>query len=773
MACSYIINGDFAAPTVADLPFLDTMPELPPLPPLDPLPEWTVSDVQAAPEAVAADPVAPVDAVTVDAVPYYDSPTPGVVQQVMELTGSLAFSSQTNALESIEQLATYAAAFTPVTAPAIPVTAVSAPTLSDAPAAPDLTSNFGSLPDAPAEPGAPALSVGDAPVYDVVAPSLLDLPFPDPLTAIEPVEPTLDQIAFVSSPDFTLPPVPTLVELNIPDAPLVVLPLFDSTLAPKPAAPDVAFAYEEVAYESTLLTEMNARMAQLVLTDTETGVAASVEQALQDRAAGREDALTQRAVGEASRLMAVRGISIPQATMTRIVQQALQGGLQRSASLQREIAINKAQLWQQSLRFAVESGIALESRMIDKYNEAQERALEAAKVTVSTEIAFFNAQVVMYNADVQAYGVRAQVFKTRIQAALAQLDVYRAQIDAERAKSEINVQKVAIYKSQVEAVRAVVEVYNTQVDAAKVQVSAGQSLVETYRARVAAFAAHVDAKNYDYQGYAAKMQAQAAKARLMAGQVQGYHARVTAYETLVKAKIGVQELAFKQANEFPLEVYKAKLDAYRSGTQAVAEQLRAQVSVFGAKVRAFAVQEGVKSELVDAQLAVVRANAEGAMAEASALIQAGQANLQVATQAADIAQSNVRAAGQLAGQLSAAAIAAQSVHAAITENGSYAVANHTGLSASNATSTNTLNSNSESSSNNDSVSATSGVSNNTSVTNSYGRSYNRGVSNTTSTARSVQNHTSNSIVNHAMEEARTTNNLTVSNECVDRTIHSD
>lgn len=758
-----------SVPAIPDIP---PLVDLPALPTLDPLPDWSAPSGEVAPPAEL---VPPADEVHVDPVPpvdYIEGAAPGIVEGIMNMTGNLASSSQSAAINALGALANYAAAFTPVTAQPIPVNPVSMPVIGDAPSAPSLNADFGTAPDAPADPGGVTLDVGTPPAYDVAEPMLSDFVLPDPLAATMPQEPTLAALADPLEPDFTLPAVPSLVELQIPDAPAITLPVFDSSLVGRPDAPSVAFSYAEVDYQSQLLSAMQASLLTNVMDDTATGLNAAVEADLATRAAGREDALTKRATGEAQRMIKARGFRVPPSTMTRMVEQAVQGGLVRTASLGRDIAILRAQLAQQNMRFCLEGAVSLESRMIDKHNAAQARALEAAKVMATAEVQIFNAQVQLYNADVTAFGIRAQVFRSRLEAALAVIDVFKAQIEAERAKGEINKQKVLIYKAQIEGVKAIVDTYKSRVEAATQRIVAQRSTVEAFRARVGALEAEITAKQSEYDAYAAKMKVRSEQAQIFAKQVDAYRVRVGAYDTLVKAKVGVQSLKFKQLNEFPLELYRAKLDAYRVGSQAAVERLSSTVGVFRSRIRAFAVQESAKSDSVDGQIKVAQSQAEAYVAEAEQLLRAGQANLSLAEGVAQTAQNNVRTAGQLGGQLAAAAVAAQSVHATISETGSYGVNNSSNDSSSDNTQQTSLNSTGNSSSNNTSVTANNGTSRNVTVSNSHGRSYNRGISNTSSTNKSNVTSTQHSSINTNVIDSRNQFGYYTSSECIERHIES-
>jgi hypothetical protein len=167
-----------------------------------------------------------------------------------------------------------------------------------------------------------------------------------------------------------------------------------------------------------------------------------------------------------------------------------------------------------------------------------------------------------------------------------------------------------------------------------------------------------------------------------------FKSRADAFGTLVSAKLSEQNLNFKQLQEFPLEIFKQRNLSYQTGIQAEAERLKALVSVFDTKVKSFATLEGAKGEHTKAEVEVIKATTAVYTSQASLAIQAGEANLRAATSAAETAQTSLRAAGQITGQLAAAALSARSVHASISSG----VSNSSSNSASNSSGNSSSNS---------------------------------------------------------------------------------
>lgn len=772
MGCSFIATLN-DVPKLAPLPPITTLTALPVLEGLDPLPELAPAEpappAEPVPPALPALEVAEVGEVLATEV---SGAAPQIVSGIMDSTGALAIFTQSQALAAIENLANFTDSITALTAPTVPVTQLTLAPLATAPVAPDLTPSFPTMPVAPVVGSTDLLALGDAPVYDVAPADLLDLQLPDPMTVLLPGQPALSVIPVALEPGYVLPAMPTLLSLNLPELPEINIPLFDAALDQAPQAPDAELLYSEVEYSTVLLSTMNSRLSELV-TSSQSGLDPDVEQAIVDRARDREALLTHRTVEEALRLMNARGFRMPEGSLVRIVQQALQAGLQRDASLSRGFAIVQAQLAQANFKFALDTAIQLESRLIEQHNQVQARSLEAAKAALQSQLQMFNARVLLFSADVQAFSMKATVFRTRLEAALSRIAIYRAQLDGQRLTGEINTQQVAIYKAQIEGVGALVEVYKSRVEAAKAQIESDAVTVENFRTHMQAFETQVGAKANEYEGYAARMKGGVMKAEQFGTQIAGYRSRVEAFDALAKAKIGVQTLQFKQQSEFPLEIYKSRIDAFKTATGAASEQLRLQAILYEARVRAFAATEGAATGHVNSEIEVLRANTSSLLAQAQLTIDGGRANLEVATAAAGIAQNNLRAAGQLAGQLSAAAIAAQGVHASISESGSMSSSYSESDSASNLVSLSAMTAIGSNSTTATANSSTTGTAVNVSSNSNTGRSSNRGTSRTVAKHFSNNNSTQDATSYSESDDSSLAVATSVSRSCTDRTTIRD
>jgi hypothetical protein len=634
--------------------------------------------------------------------------------------------------------------------------------------------NFPSIPGMPPSTGTIDVSIGEnLPQYNVQAPALLDLELPDPIAVVMPDEPLLMDVSAPPPPNFVLPPAPTLLELAIPEPPAIELPLFEESLGARPELPDTSLVYYETEYHSQLLSAAHMRVGQLLMDEHATGIVPQLEQALWQRGAGRETSLQDRAVGEGRRLLRARGFDMPEKTLARVLQQALSGAHARANGLARAVAVERANLAQQNLRFAIEGTISAESRLIDKHNAAQARSLEAAKAVIATEIQLFNAQVNLMRADVSAFAMKAEVFKSRLQGALAKVAVYRAQIEAAIARGDVNAQMLAVYQAQIAGVRVVADTYRSQVEAAQQMAEANKGRADQYQARIAAYQAQVTAMQSDYERYAGAVRGQAERVQLFEKQVGAQRARVGAFDAFVKTKVGLAELATKQTVDLPLEQFRAQADAYRTTAEITVEQVRATASTYSASVRAYVAGLGAQLEAAGLPAHTAQVAAEQAIGQANRQIEAGRENLAAAQIRLQMSEQAARSAAQISGQLGAAAASVSSTHSLVSQSSSNTTANSSTDSYSNVKSWTHGTSYNDNHSVSNSTNNVSGQTYNTVVSNVQGRHRNVGRSRTNSTAFSANSNSSTSVHYTGMSSYNNTHNFMTSNECIDRTVSSD
>lgn len=673
-----------------------------------------------------------------------------LVSSVFASSRSLAQSALLSGMAAIEQLGNWDVTIPALEQVVIDVGALVMPPAGVAPSNPgDLSPVMPELPAAPVQGPATGLVVGEPPAYTLVAPTLLDIALPDPFDAITPPTPDLLQVGTPVEPNFTLPPVPLFAALNIPDAPSFEVPLFTDAAPTAPAALDAQFTWSEVAYASDQLAQLNARLLALVQ-GASTALAPSVEDALWQRGCDAEAMLTYSTVEDALQQSAARGFTIPAGQLVRIVQEAVNKGLQADTELSRQIMVEQVRLEQANFQFAFGNAITLESRLIELFNQVQQRALEAAKFRVQSLVELFNARVNLYQAEVTAFGAKAAVFSARLQGALAQLELYRASLEALKIKGQLNVQLAQQYSAQIAGVEALTDVFRARTEAVALTVATNRNRTELFKAQIDAYGAKAKGAAGAVQGYLAQIQAEHSKVELFGEQVKGYGARIDAHQALTGAKLAEANFDFRRLQQFPVELYKAQNAGYQAQVSAEAARLNATASVFQSRLDAYGAIERVQSQRTTAEAEVANTAIRLNVSAAKVNLQSGAIQLSMSQLRSETAQAALRAAGQLSAQLAAAAMSARNVSASLT--GSYS--NSSSNSASNSKSESAQKATHYNSTTSTNFSASKSKSNRVSMSTTESRNMSTQESASFSTDDSVSNVTNNSSHNDDNQSAR-------------------
>lgn len=675
---------------------------------------------------------------------------PAEIAQASNLVGgviadarSMAATAMATGLAAIATLGNFDIAVPQLTLPAMPAPVI---TVSPPGAAPDDPGNLdlalGPLPAEPANLPLDPLNLPEAPLYDLVAPTLAEIDLPAPFAVQLPKAPSLSVVADPVEPGFTLPTVPTLLGLNLPDAPTLDLPLFTDTAPLKPDAPDARFVWGEVEVSSEQLATLNGALLSLV-NGQSTAFAPAIEDALWQQACDDEALASHDAVELALQTVAARGFAIPGGQLVRIVQLAIGQALHKDADAARAIMVAQATLEQENFQFAFKAAMQWEAQLIEHFNAVQARALDAAKFSAAAVIDLFNAQVNLYQADVAAFGSRIEVFKARLQAELAKLEIYQAQLSAQKLLGELNTQAAAHYTAQLAGVKASAELFRTRVAAAQLAVARNKNRSLLFRSQIDGFVDQVKAGTLATQGYVVQLQNEATKTKIFGEQVAAYTARVQAYRVLTDAKLQDATMQLRQVQQFPVELYKAKIAAFQAGVGAEAARLSSVAAVFNARVDAYAVSEKVNAANAGAQADAAKTSSALYASAAQVALQSAVINIKLAQNRSETVQSALRAGGQAATQMASAAMSARNVSASL----SGAVNNSAEQHASNNKTASATTGRSSSSSTHTNYSATNGTSNSSSTTNSVSTSYNDEESNSDTINTSVRNSTSRSVSN--------------------------
>jgi hypothetical protein len=406
------------------------------------------------------------------------------------------------------------------------------------------------------------------PEFTELAPVLTFAQRPDTPIIPVPSRPTgLIDIDVPLPPDYVMPAAPTLVELQLPDVPTIVLPEFveDRPVLIEPPF-NMEWTFEPQAYASQLLTDLQGKIRALI--QGQEALPPAMVQAMFERVRSQVDVETTRAIKTVTSEYASRGFSMPQGMMAASIDEIVQTGLNKIADGSRDIAIKQYEESLANLRLALERGAALEGVTTNLHIEEQRLALQAATFLRESALAVVNYRISIFNAEMQAYQIDAQVFKDKLGAALAKIDIFKAQIEAERARGEINDQKVRVYESMLRGVSAMVEFYRGRVEAVKTQASVNQQLIDTYKADVEAYSERWRAHTAEWQGYSAAMEGESKKVDIYGASVKAQSERIGAWSTTQNLKLEAENLRLKQHDQ--------KLDSWKAGLSLIGSRLESE-----------------------------------------------------------------------------------------------------------------------------------------------------------------------------------------------------
>lgn len=530
------------------------------------------------------------------------------------------------------------------------------------------------------------LDVGDMDALPE-APQMIALNLPDaPGMAViqAPARPVIDtNVELPAEPVIDMPTMDALEQLTLPAFDFPDLPDFDG-VAPTAdiTVPDVFINWAEPQYTSELLGDLTTQVKTMMAGGT--GLPPSIEDALFARVRERDSAETQRAVQEAVDTWAGRNFSMPPGMLAKQVNVVREQGRLKAAETNREVMIEAGKWEIESIRFAVQQGMALEQLTVNIFENMVKRLFEVAKFRAEAQISVFNAQIGLFNAQNAAFQTLATVYRTRLDGAIAKLTAYKTAIEGQVALGQINQQRVDVFKAKLQAVQSSVDVFKALMQGASVRADTIKTQFDAYRADVQAFAEQIGAEKVKFDAYESQVKGETAKAGMLDAQARAYASTIQGLASKAEIKVkGVQlrmEAARVHIQRYVADVDKAKADTAASlgAVQAATAAFSAQVDGWRAGSAALAAVAEVKSRYADLK---VRTN----IAYAEMQVGHYQANIQKAVQQAQIALEASKAIGQYSAQLAAGAMSAMHVSASVSGSGS----DSNSYSRSNSTSTST------------------------------------------------------------------------------------
>jgi len=557
------------------------------------------------------------------------------------------------------------------------------PTESPLPSAPDLSLagidfavvdapqpvNFGDVDDfrAPSVESVDisSLTTDTIPTFTPSIGSITLPPAPGPIdTSGKPTRPELTDIIVPDAPILPLPELGNLAEITIPEFVFPELPTFDGQAPTKDfTAPNTLLQWAEPVYESLNLDAIRARVGQLLQGGT--GIPAVIEQALFDRARAREDIAALKAKQEAFDTFAARGFSMPPGMLVAQTNAIIEDNQLKTNAINRDILSQAAQWEIENLRFAVQQGIAVESVLIQSFQQMAQRAFEAARYRVEAEISLYNANVGLFNAEQNAYSIAASVYKTRLDGSLAELEVFKAQIEGERVKGQVNEQIVRAFQARTDALRSQVEVYKVTMDGVQAQSELNRNQIEAYKADISAYAEGLQAQKTEFESFEALVRAESAKSQIIDAEARAFAATVQAYES--NANIKVRNLSAK------IEAMQASTARFSARAQAERDRVAAQASAVQAKAQAYSADIGRYSAELNASTSraelgsrIIDSRLRNNLAFYEVNIREYDQKQQRAITTAQLQSEAIKSAGQMAAQLAAGAMSAMHVSASMS-----------------------------------------------------------------------------------------------------------
>lgn len=470
----------------------------------------------------------------------------------------------------------------------------------------------------PASPGsAPvfqdigSIDAGVLPILTATPPTLTLPTQPSQMAAFLDAPPVINtNITFPEPPSALINPIfdaPVLVERVEPVKPQTMLPSFDAAMpvglpdAPTDLTASFEAAYREAAPSTiamlngqvdAMLTKHNPRyheqMARIEIQlakymEGGTGLSLFVENAIYERARGKNDAEARRTRDAGYQDAASRGFTLPTGALMSLIQRARQAGADNNAVAGREIVVMQAEMEQRNLQFAITTSTSLRTAMLSAaLNHHQNlisingQALDYAKTTLSSIIEVYNIAVKAYSAKLDAYKAEAAVYEVRLKASLAGIELFKAEIDALQALANVDKAKIDVFRARIDSLTAVSNVYRSQIEAVQGRALLEKLKLEVFQSRVQAYTAQVQGKNAEWQGYSHAIDGQTALAKIFDIQVSAYGAQVNGYKAGIEAKTEVIKAA-ALTNKARAEQYSATLSGYSAVVQARGEVARTKL----------------------------------------------------------------------------------------------------------------------------------------------------------------------------------------------------
>lgn len=535
-----------------------------------------------------------------------------------------------------------------------------------------------------------SLSSLKAPVFTGKAPTLKIPEAPNSALPDAPEDPApLEVPDYPSTPNYDEPQIPTLRSVYLPTLSTPNLAIIDALLAQARADKPTVPVLQEIPDLGTLFDRYYSKLTnpQLqgfvgncsaltricptlnLIFDGGLGLPASVAAGLRDRAFLAVDQQSFQADAEARRDWLARGFTLPNSVLGIRLDRIGQDARDQKAKLNRELWLEEAKIHIESLRFAVEQGIAYEKVLRDAWVAVIQAVQGMATAEIEMTIKGMELALELFKTKVEMWRTEFETIRDQLQAELSKVEVYKAELDAQRLISELNTQDVALYNALWQGVNSKIAVYKTEVDAANSLLQAELAKLEWTAKAVQIYSAKVSAYTAEWQGYGSAVSAEKTRVDAFEVEAQAFSSLVNSYSTQVQA--------LKTVGDFDVEELKLQLEAWQSGL----EKYKADLTTEQARIDALLKKGGTEADIFKTKALVETGYTDFEMKKLDYSLNKYRVTAEIKIKETDLEQTKMLelskiAVGALDGvartgaQLSGSAMAAMNVHAGISSSSS-------------------------------------------------------------------------------------------------------
>lgn len=466
------------------------------------------------------------------------------------------------------------------------------------------------LDDLPPIPTSPDLQ---SEIAGIIAPTLIDIDVPDAPTYVAPeftgVKPTFDATA------------PTDLDLALRDAYNTAAPTFMAAVSDR---------FD--AFLSTNFPEFAAGMAKIearlnTYLDGGSALSPAVEDAMQGRARNRADAEYRRAAAKAAKDAARMGHTVIGPMLASQMLDIDQTRRDANIKVAIEIFVENAKLEQSNLQFAVTQSTNLRKIAIDaslqylqSIVQVNGQALDYARASVDAVVKAFDVAARYAETQARIYEADANVYRALLEGAMQQIRAYEATINGLRAKADLNRVQIEAYTARLNAVRIEADVYRAGVEAVVAAAGLQRERVALYDAKVKAFSSQVNAFTSQYSAYEAAVRGQEARMNVNVSRAREFEARTNAYAATVSAKAKAIDSQI-QTNNQKVNAFKVKVDAYAALERSKVDSVNIDVQQYKAQLDAFVAKANAISAKSRAESANYEVALRGVIAQANVILE--------------------------------------------------------------------------------------------------------------------------------------------------------